>query len=337
LRRICSYLSLAFGQTLLGMGLVRKPDLILVPVGPMTLGIPALWYRTIWRVPFVLNVQDLWPESVAGSGMLNARWAERILSRFCTFVYRRAGHVIALSRGYQELLIERGVTADRATVIHNWCDPSLEQRDFRATSPDTFGLQGAFNVVYAGNLGELQGLESVVRAALLLKDRLPRVRFVFVGGGTQEATLRRLALDQGASNVTFISRLPLERLGEVFHYASLLLVHLKDNLLSAVGIPQKIQAYLATGIPVLAGVRGDAAELLMRSGGGFLCSPESPDSIADVVARLASMSPEELRTVGQRGRRFYVENLSFETGVRKLMAVLTRAASPSARVPAEEC
>jgi glycosyltransferase involved in cell wall biosynthesis len=317
--------SLAFSQAILGPFLVRRPDLVFVLVGPMTLSIPALWFRAIWGTPFLLDIQDLWPESVTGSGMLGAGWIESLISRCCTFAYRQAKRMIVLSDGYKRRLVERGARPDDVAVIYNWCDPSQENGDFDAPVKDTFGLAGTLNIVYAGNLGELQALETVVRAALILRDRLPRVRFVLLGSGTRESALRRLAETEGASNVRFISRLPLDRLAEVFHFASVLLVHLKQDPLSDVGIPQKIQAYLASGIPILAGVRGDAAELVNRSGGGRTCEPESPEDMAESLAGFAAMPEAELRAMGARGRKYYREHLSFDVGVRHVVEVLEAA------------
>lgn len=327
LRRICCYLSLALSMTVLGPFLLRKADVAIVFQGPMTLCIPAILLKWLWGMPFVLNLQDLWPESVTGSGMLRGHWVHRVLSWGSSYVCRQAKHIVVLSEGYKDLLLKRGATAQRVSVVYNWCDPAQEQLVCAVAAPDTFTLRGTFNVVYAGNLGELQALDCVVYGAKLLQDTLPSVRVVFVGQGTQAAHLKELTARLALGNVTFVSYLPLDRLPEVLQFANVLLVHLKNDPLSRVGIPQKTQAYLASGIPVLCAVEGEASRLIERSGGGITCGAESPEAFARAVKFLASLPEEELKEMGRKGREFYLRHLSFAVGVRRWAGIVESTAA----------
>jgi len=322
----------------LGPFLLKKADAACVFLGPITLCAPAMLLKWLWGAPFMLDVQDLWPESVTGSGMLRGRWVHRILSWCCAFAYRRAKRIVVLSEGYKSLLLKRGAREDQVSVVYNWCDPDHEQAALLEGVNDSLHLQGTFNVVYAGNLGELQALDHVIRAARLLQDSLPTVRIVFVGAGTQEAHLKELTGQLALRNVTFTPRLPTNRLPEVLRFASVLLVHLKRDPLSEVGIPQKTQAYLASGIPVLCAVEGEASRLVERSGGGIACRAESPKALAEAIVALARLPEKELKEMGRRGRDFYMRHLSFATGTRRMAALFeslvdSPAASPSALSP----
>lgn len=327
IRRAFCYGSLAVSMLVLGPFLLRKADVAIVYLGPMTLCLPAILLKWLWGMPFILDVQDLWPESVTGSGMLRGRWAHTVLSWCCSFAYQRAKHIVVLSEGYKSLLVERGAKAAQVSVVYNWCDPAHEEAICAAKVNDTFNLRGTFNVVYAGNLGELQALDSVIQAAKLLAEKRRSVRFVFVGHGTQEAHLKELTAGLALRNVTFLPRLALDRLPEVLQFASVLLVHLKKEPLSMVGIPQKTQAYLASGIPVLCAVEGEASRLVEWSGGGIACRAESPEALAQAITSLAGLPEDELKAMGRRGRDYYLRHMSFAIGTRR-MAELFESMTP---------
>lgn len=173
-------------------------------------------------------------------------------------------------------------------------------------------------------MGTGQALDSVLDAAGLCLQVLPNVQFVFVGGGVERNRLEKKAGDLGLTNVRFLPRQPMSAMGGVLGLADVLLVHLKDDPLFRITIPSKSQAYMASGKPVLMAVRGDAAQLAIQSDGGLVCEPENPRSIADTVAHFAGMSPEERRSMGEAGKRFYDEQLSLKTGVTKFEALFAR-------------
>jgi glycosyltransferase involved in cell wall biosynthesis len=145
-----------------------------------------------------------------------------------------------------------------------------------------------------------------------------------VGGGVERNRLEKKACDLGLTNVRFLPRQPMSAMGAILGLADVLLVHLKDDPLFRITIPSKTQAYMASGKPVLMGVRGDAAQLVTQSGGGLVCEPENAASITEMVAQFVGMSPEERRSMGTAGRRFYDEQLSLKAGVTKFEALFAR-------------
>ncbi len=321
-RRVLNYVSFSMCATLIGTVLIRKPDVAYVYSPPATIGLPAVALGLLRRIPFVYDICDLWPDTVATSGMISSRVAFSLLGKWCSFVYRRATRVVVVSPGFKQRLVRRGVRPDKIHVVYNWCDEStVYPTEIAPEIVSKLAPSPYFNVMFAGTMGIGQALDAVLDAAALCRQNLPRVRFLFVGGGVDRSHLEQRAAELGLDNVQFLPRQPMRAMGAVLSLADILLVHLKDHPLFRITIPSKTQAYMAAGKPVLMAVRGDAAQLIIQSGGGLVCEPENPRSIAETVARFAAMSPEELLNMGEAGKKYYDEKLSMKAGVAKFEAL----------------
>jgi colanic acid biosynthesis glycosyl transferase WcaI len=317
-RRAANYASFALSAAVLGPLLVKRPDVAYVYHPPATVGLPAMALRTLVGCPVVYDIQDLWPDTVASSGMMGNRWIEAALARWCRLVYSQVDRIAVLSPGFRETLVRRGVAAEKIEVIYNWAD----EASLRCAGPDEnvarrFGVAGRFNVVFAGTMGLVQKLDGVLEAARICAATVPDVQFVFVGGGVDKARLEQRAADMQLPNVRFLPRQPMETIGGILSAADALLVHLQDDPLFRITIPSKTQAYLATGRPIVMAVAGDAASLVERSGGGVICPPENPAALAEAVKRLRMMPRAEREAMGDKGRAFYDRHLSLAVGVEK--------------------
>jgi colanic acid biosynthesis glycosyl transferase WcaI len=314
--RVLNYASFAISAAVLGTTLVRKPDVIYVYHPPATIGLAAMVIGFFRKAPFVYDVQDLWPDTVAVTGMISSQSALSLLGRWCKFVYRRARHIVVLSPGFKQQLVRRGVPPEKVDVIYNWSDETMIQPT--AANPELasrLGLSNGFNVMFAGTMGPGQALDAVLEAAALCRQTLANVQFVLVGGGVDRNRLEKKAGDLGLTNVCFLPRQPITAMKAILGLADVLLVHLKSHPLFSITIPSKTQDYMASGKPVLMAVTGDAAQLVTQSGGGLVCEPEDPWSIAETVARFAAMSPEQRCTMGENGRFYYDRHMSFQSGV----------------------
>jgi len=326
-RRSANYLSFALSASIIGALSVRPADVMHVYHAPATIGLPAMVIRMLRRTPFVYDINDLWPDTLGATGMLSGRAPLRAIDRWCKLIYRQAGRIVVVTPGFKAALVARGVPEEKVEVIYNWCDEALAS----AGRPDMelgrrLGLEGKFNVVFAGTMGKAQALDSVLDAAELLADELPKVQFVFVGGGIEVERLKRMTTEIGLNNVLFLPRHPVSEIGPILRLADILLVHLKDDPLFRITIPSKVQAYLAVGRPILLGVRGDAEDLVSRAKAGLACTPESPRSISEAIRKLYGMPPHQLQQMGENGRRYYQENLSLSIAVRRFEGVFRAAA-----------
>lgn len=314
LRRSMNYASFALASAILGPFLVHRPDVIYVYHPPGTIGFPALLLRWWFSAPVVYDVQDLWPDTIAATGMVSSRTALSVLDHLCRFVYRHADQLVVLSPGFRRALIDRGVPENRIQVIYNWApDDPLPASAGPLSSYNKRTVE--FRVVFAGTMGFAQALDTVLEAAAQCAVRVPQARFAFVGGGVDRSRLEMEARKRRLDNVEFISRQPPSAMRAIFDQADALLVHLKDDPLFAVTIPGKTQAYLASGRPLIMAVRGDAARLVERANAGVLAEPEDPTSITAAVEKLASLSPEDRARMGAAGRAFYQRELAVDVGV----------------------
>ncbi len=165
-RRFINYFTFALTASSIGLFSVRRPDVIHVCQGAPTLMMPAILLKLFYRVPIVLDVQDLWPESVISSGMFRIPGGIWMLHQLCRFTYAVSDKIIVLSAGYKTLLEQRGVDPNKIQVLYNWCDESsIENLPQDQNIGMKFGLVNKFNVVFAGTMGKVQALDAVLDAA----------------------------------------------------------------------------------------------------------------------------------------------------------------------------
>lgn len=337
LGRALNYLS--FGLAVVAYGLLgaERPSVMYAYHPPLTVGIAGTLIRLFRRVPLVLDIQDVWPESLQSTGMIRSRVVLKGIGWLCDLVYRIADQIVVLSPGFKTLLIDRGVPASKLKVIFNWADENAPVHDEMFTLPDNFSKRESFVVLFAGNMGSAQALESAVEAAAKLERSGESVDFVFLGTGVRIAALKSLAASLRLSNVHFLPPVPMSQVGAYLAAADTLLVHLRRDPLFEITIPSKTQAYLAAGRPIIMAVPGDAAHIIDRSGGGVNATPEDPESLVQAVRTIMSMDPVERVDMGRRGRAFYTSQLSMKAGIDSfaiLFRSLTSAnesSSPTAR------
>ncbi len=328
-RRMLTYISFMVSAMLLGLGRVQRPDVIYYFDNLPTTGLVARVLARLTGARTVQHIADLWPEAVMQSGMLRPRivgkYAERAIDSWCRALYRRHARITVLSPHFKRVLVERGVPESKVEVIYNWAD---EDRFYPVPRKpellDRLGLQGKFNVVYAGNMGPLQDLTVILDAAEQLPDGAD-VQFILAGSGPTEPLLRAEAARRNLLNVRFLGRIPLDEMNDLNSAADALLVHLKNDPAMHGTIPSKLQVSLACGRPVLLGTGGDAAELLKESGAGVVFTPGSGTELAQAVRTLAALSEREREAMGKRGREFYEREFSLHRGAGQTHAALEAA------------
>lgn len=321
LRRIFNYLSFACTAAL-NVLILPRVDVVYVYTPPMTSALPAFLLRLLRRTPYVVDVQDLWPDALTAHGMIREGVITRLVGLWTHVAFRTAAHITVLSTGYRERIEQRGIKTP-ITVVPNWAPREIVEL---APAAAQQARPDRFEVLFAGTMGKAQALETVIEAARLLANTAPHVVFRFVGGGIEVDALKGMASDGPACRVEFGAPRPVGEMGPVFAQADCLLVHLLDDPLYAITIPSKVQAYLAVGKPVLIGVRGDAAAMVDKACAGLAFTPGDPEALAAAVLRLARRSPEERARMGASGRAFYEANLAFDRGIDAIEQVLSSVA-----------
>lgn len=329
LGRVFNYVSFFFSTLFYLVFMARKADVIYAYHPPLTVGIAAALARILRRTPVVLDVQDMWPDTLRATGMIGNERVLRFIDVFCRWTWKRVDRIAVLSDGFRNLLIERGGPPEKIDVIYNWG----EERAARApVASEIFADPSRFRVLFAGNMGPAQALGSVLEAAEIVSAQATNVDFCFLGSGIEEEQLKARAREMDLANVHFLPRVPINEVSDWLAAADCLLVHLKADPLFAITIPSKTQAYLSAGKATVMAVEGDAADLVRRSGGGVVVPPESPEALADAIIALSRLPRAELDAMGTRARQFYDRHLSFERGVDRFVTLLDDAIAARAKV-----
>ena len=307
-RRTAYYSSIAAGALFAGPLLAQRFDAAFVYSPPVTLGLPAILTKWIRGVPFVYDVQDLFPESLIATGLVKNGMVLRSIEWIQRQNLSQAAAVSVISPGFKKNLIAQGVGREKIHVLPNWADEALYHPMTKdvplSTEPE---LADTFNIMYAGNMGIPQSLRNAVLAAELVQD-LRNVRFVFVGDGVQKAELQQEVIERKLDNVRFLASRQANEMSQLYAQAAILLLHLRKDPLFAITIPSKTIAYLAVGKPILAAVEGDAAEVVTAAGAGIVCPPDNPSELAAKVRLLHSLTELERERMGQNGRAAFLKN-----------------------------
>ena len=304
LKRTAYYVSFAISASCIAPFTCGRTDVIWVHQA-LTLGLAAQWLGLLLRAPFVLNVQDIYPETLRSMGKEDDSKVSKLVGMLAKFVYQRSSAISVISPGFKRNLIRKGLPESKIHFIPNWADELV----YRPLAPDPglaedCGMAGRFNILYGGNFGPPQGLGTLLDAAAMLAD-LPDVQFVLIGDGVDRITLEREVEARRLPNVRLIPRQPEERMPHYYALADVLLVHLIDEPIFEITIPGKTLSYLASGRPLLMAVRGDAAEVVRQARAGITAQPSDPGDLARAVRDFYKMPAEQRQAMGRSAREYY--------------------------------
>ncbi|MEO3744535.1 glycosyltransferase family 4 protein [Plantactinospora sp. B5E13] len=329
--RVANFLSFAATSSLASVRHLADVDAVYVYHPPATAFAAAALTRLLRRTPIVLHVQDMWPESVTASDMSPTgrvgRVVDRTLAATMRGLYRGAAAIAVIAPSMAELVVARGADPDRVRVVLNWTDERLfRPAPVLETARAALGHRGRCTVMFAGNIGPFQRIETAVRAAAAVGDRID---LVLVGSGTEEEHARRLATQLGADNVRFLGRRAPEQMAELYAAADYQLVCLRDLPGLRGTVPSKLQAALACGRPVIVSAGGDAARLVESTRVGLTCPPEDPAALAARFAEAAVLSPATRAELGRRAQEVYQDRMSLRVGADQIEDMLTKSAVPT--------
>lgn len=330
IKRVLNYLSFAASSSFYCLFIAKRADIIYAYHPPLTVGIVASIVRLFRRIPVVYDIQDMWPDTLKATGMLNNPRALRMVGTACNWVYRRVDHLVVLSPGFKHLLLQRGIPEPKLSVIYNWANEAYLTAPVGQVS-DAFPSKHWFCILFAGNMGKAQALDTVLEAADLLQQRGSRVCWVMLGGGVEAGRLKAEATRLQLRNVVFLPPVPMTHVGAYLKAADALLVHLRKDPLFEITIPSKTQAYMAAGKPLLMAVNGDSAELVSRSGGGVIASSENSLELAIAAESLTELTADALADMGCKARNYYLNNLSLTKGVKRFSLIFKHEVSTSFR------
>lgn len=319
LNRFIHYFSYALTASLIGLFLVKKPDVCFVYQGAISTAIPAIILKKLRDIPFLYDINDLWPESVASSGMIKNKWALKLISIWCNFNYSNANFITVATPGFYNRLISKGISEEKLEIVSNWSRDVISDDKLPKTLMESYFDDTKINILYAGNLGIVQSLRTILKTAKKLRDEGDqKIKFIFLGGGADEENLKETAKKWNLDNVLFIPRVVSSEVTKYLSAADFLLVHLKKNELFKITIPSKILAYLKAGKPILMGLEGDAKDILVNAQAGYTFEPDNSEDLEKQIKKMMLLSDADIEKMGQSGKAYYKNNLSMKSSVDKL-------------------
>jgi colanic acid biosynthesis glycosyl transferase WcaI len=321
--RIRNYASFCVSAAVAGLAL-PKPEVV-IATSPQLLCALAGWWIAFWkRVPFVFEVRDLWPESLAAVGAgSEGSLLHRTLGAIAGFLYRRSDRIVVVSPAFKVHLIRYwNVPAEKIFIVENGVEADLFRLDPAALEMrKQLKLEDRFLICYIGTMGNAHGLDTLIAAAGQLQTALPKAMFLLIGEGAEKERIMDLAAAQGLNNIQFLGQQLRERIPAYVSSADLCLVLLKKTELFKTVIPTKLLEYMACERPVVIAVDGQARQIVEEAGAGVFVEPENSEALVKAILDLAE-DPERRRQMGVSGRQYIVKNYSREKTAKDYVAVL---------------
>ena len=334
IRRSLNFFSYFVTATFAGL-IQKRPDVLIATSPQFFCGWAGTLVSTLRRLPFLLEIRDIWPESIAAVGALKQRFLMHVLELLERLMYRSATHMVTVGSGYQRQLVLRGVDAVKISVVTNGVDQELFRGNVDGDEVrERHRVNGDFVCSYVGTLGMACELSLVVRAAKLLKDKGRHdIKFMLVGDGAVRQTLEQQVRDVGVDNVIFTGRVDKKEVPAYLAAADACLVHLRKQELFKSVLPSKMFEAAGMGKPIILGVEGCAAEFVNSAACGICIEPESEVDLAAAIERLA----DERRLgqeMGRSGRGYVLRHFDRDQLSRDYLDVIRRTCLPAVVVTA---
>jgi glycosyltransferase involved in cell wall biosynthesis len=324
LRRILNYVSFMISATL-QCPKVKNVDIVVSTSPQFFCGLAGYIVSRLKRKPWVLEIRDLWPESIIAVGAIKKRWLINLLEQIETFLYVKADHIISLTEAFKLHIVERGVAPSKITVNTNGADlgqftPMAKKNHFR----NQHKLNEHFIVSYIGTHGMAHALESVLYAAEALKDRAD-ITFLLVGDGAERDKLLAEKENHSLKNVIMLPQQEKEKVPEIIAASDVCMVLLRRTPVFKTVIPSKIFEALAMQRPIILGVEGESAEIVQQGNCGICIEPENAKQLAGAV--LALYADADYRTaLGKNGRILIERQYSRDVLAAKYIGLLNKLA-----------
>jgi colanic acid biosynthesis glycosyl transferase WcaI len=321
--RMLNYSSFCLSAGIAG-SFLRRPDVVIATSPQLLVGLSGWWVAKIKRVPFVLEVRDLWPESLAAVGVGSTGSAlYRALHHVAGFLYRQSDHIVVVTPAFRDHLIQRwGVEPQKISVVQNGVEtklfyPGPHGEPIRRE----MSLQSKFVVSYIGTMGMAHGLGTVLEAAERMQTASSEVVFLLVGEGADRERIEQIAASKKLTNIRFVPQQPREKIPNYIATSDVCLVLLRKSEVFDTVIPTKMLEFMSCGKPVILGVSGQAKKILEGCRAGLCIEPESAPSLCEAIEALRANS--YLRdSLGMNGREYIVQNLSRERTAEDYLDVL---------------
>lgn len=317
-----NYFSFPFFSSIKSLFLKEKFDKVIVyQLSPVTVGLTAIVYKFFYRVPYLLWVQDLWPESLSAAGGVNNKYVLGFFNKLTQFIFNQSQKILVQSEGFKKFIIGKGIKDE--DVI--FCPNSTESFYKSVSQEEKYvkQLPEGFKIMFAGNLGEAQSLTTLVGAAKIVKNRGVDIKWVFLGDGRMKETLEEEIKKNNLNNQIFLlGSFPSTEMPYFFSCADALIVSLKREKIFSMTIPSKIQSYMACEKPILASLDGEGARVVEVSNCGYTSPSEDAEALAENVIRLYNNDEVSRNQMGKNALEYFKTEFEREILLDRLISIL---------------
>lgn len=329
--RMRNYASFCISAALRGLSLPR-PDVIIASSPQLLVGLSGWWLSFTRQIPFVFEVRDLWPESLAAVGIGDQNsLLHRSLAAIARFLYQRSDHIAVVTSAFKDHLIEHWrVPAEKIDIVENGVETELfapAPASCNRALRRQLGAESKFLACYIGTIGNAHGLETLLDAAAQLRHS--DVLFLLIGEGAEKQRIQALAQSRNLANVHFLEQQPRQQIPAFISASDACLVLLKKTDIFKTVIPTKMLEFMSCARAVILGVDGQARQIVEKAGAGLVIEPENADELRSAIEKLAA-DGELGDTLGQKGREYILQNFSRARTAEKYIAVLEGVVKNSA-------
>lgn len=300
----------------------RKFDSILVFAGSPNAAIPAIFVKWIKKCQLTIWVQDLWPDSLFSTGHIKNKFLINIIKNIVIWTYKQSDTILVQSHSFINPVVKLSQSS-KVIYYPNVAGVSISHDEADSPISNEFKniLKSFFTVVFTGNIGTAQSMQTLIGAAQIL-EKNKNIKFVLVGSGSMLEWVKEKQLTLNLDNIYIAGRYPNHSMGFIFKNSGCLLALLKSDETFTYTIPGKIQAYLSSGMPIIASLNGEGARIIEDSGSGLTCAAEDSIALANCVKRLYESSESERTLMGESGKKYYNENFEINMQAKRLVEIL---------------
>lgn len=305
-----NYISFAIFSSLKLFFLKKDFDKILVyQPSPITVGIPAIIAKYLFKIPIFFWVQDLWPESLTDAGGIKNKFILNTAEKVTKFIYKKSDVILIQSEGFRNYIVNQGIKNKKIYFFPNPTENFYKTESIKNQYYNTF--KKGFNIIFAGNIGEAQDFENIILAASLVKIKDNNIYWNIFGDGRMRSLYEKRVIDLGLqTNFFFRGNVEPFEMPHYFACADTLLVSLKETKIFNLTIPAKLQSYLACGKPIIGSISGSGAKIILESDSGFISKPSDPNDLSRIVLKMANLENEVRINMGINARKYFDLNFN---------------------------
>lgn len=284
---------------------------------PITVAIPGIFLKYFKRIPMILWVTDLWPESLEATGVVKNQFLLKLVGIMVKWIYKNTDKILITSKGFRPNLLAMGVPESKIKYWPQWAEAFFNNGSHHDYEDSRLPLSG-FKIIFAGNIGSSQDFPTLINAAELLKDNT-NIHFIILGDGLMRGWAENEVKVRGLkNNFHFLGKKPVESMPFYFSHADALLVSLTNSKLFSITVPSKVQSYLASGKPIIASLNGEGASIIKDWKAGLTAPATNPEALAAQIKTMSEMSKIDLEEMGANAKACYLSEFERDKLISEL-------------------